>query len=223
MNAVTKVQVAHKNVYVALCAAQMEMGPLVKGSVNPAFKSKYADLADLVQAVREPLANNGLAYFHTMVSEPISAMRTVLVHGESDTRIECDVPLIVAKNDMQGMKSATTYAKRIGLESLSGIAPEDDDGNAAAKYPPKAQYFQQPKSQYYQPQNPAVPEAPKLTEEEFNAKRKAYLDRLETLNDEAVIKATFMEAASGLGLQKGTAEFGDLRKYFVDRIVDIKK
>jgi hypothetical protein len=37
---------------------------------------------------------------------------------------------------MQGMKSATTYAKRIGLESLSGIAPEDDDGNAAAKAPP---------------------------------------------------------------------------------------
>lgn len=136
MNAVTKVQAAHKNVYVALCAAQMEMGPLVKGSVNPAFKSKYADLADLVQAVREPLANNGLAYFHTMVSEPISAMRTVLVHGDSDTRIECDVPLIVSKNDMQGMKSATTYAKRIGLESVTGVAPEDDDGNAAAKAAP---------------------------------------------------------------------------------------
>jgi len=136
MNAVTKVQTAHKNVYVALCAAQMEMGPLVKGSVNPAFKSKYADLADLVQAVREPLANNGLAYFHTMVADPASAMRTVLVHGDSDTRIECDVPLIVSKNDMQGMKSATTYAKRIGLESVTGVAPEDDDGNAAAKAAP---------------------------------------------------------------------------------------
>jgi hypothetical protein len=46
------------------------------------------------------------------------------------------VPLIVAQNNMQGMKSATTYAKRIGVESLTGIAPEDDDGNAAASAPP---------------------------------------------------------------------------------------
>jgi hypothetical protein len=49
------------------------------------------------------------------------------------------VPLIVNKNDMQGMKSATTYAKRIGLESLTGIAPEDEDGNAAAKAAPKVE------------------------------------------------------------------------------------
>jgi hypothetical protein len=125
---------AHKNVYTALCAAQAEMGPLIKGSVNPAFKSKYADLADLVQAVREPLGNAGLAYFHQIIDGNV--MRTVLMHGETETSIICDVPLIVAKNDMQGMKSATTYAKRIGLESVTGVAPEDDDGNAAAKAPP---------------------------------------------------------------------------------------
>ena len=66
-------------------------------------------------------------------------MRTMLVHGASETSVSCDVPLIINKNDMQGMKSATTYAKRIGLESLTGIAPEDDDGNAAAKAAPKAE------------------------------------------------------------------------------------
>jgi hypothetical protein len=63
-------------------------------------------------------------------------MVTTLTHGSSETEISCGVPLIVSKNDMQGMKSATTYAKRIGVESLTGIAPEDDDGNAAAKAPP---------------------------------------------------------------------------------------
>ena len=47
-----------------------------------------------------------------------------------------DVGADVGKQDMQGYKSATTYAKRIGLESLTGIAPEDDDGNAAAKAAP---------------------------------------------------------------------------------------
>ena len=127
----------HKNVYVALAAAQADMGPLIKGNVNPAFKAKYADLADLTAAVREPLTKHGLAFFHKMiVVAERDVMRTVLAHGESDTTIECDVPLIVDRQSMQGMKSATTYAKRIGLESVTGIAPEDDDGNAAAKAPP---------------------------------------------------------------------------------------
>lgn len=136
MTAHEKIAVQHKNVYVALAQAQAEMGPLVKGSVNPAFKSKYADLADLTAAVREPLTRNGLSFYHSMVLGDRDLMRTSLVHGESDTRIDCDVPLIVDRNNMQGMKSATTYAKRIGLESVTGIAPEDDDGNAAAKSPP---------------------------------------------------------------------------------------
>lgn len=143
MNAGTKTEpqeAVHKNVYVALAAAQSEMGPLVKGSENPHFKSKYADLADLVLAVRGPFNRNGLTYFHQIVrGEGFQDMRTTVVHGDTDTRIECDVPLIVQKRDMQGMKSATTYAKRIGLESVSGVAPEDDDGNAAAKAAPKAE------------------------------------------------------------------------------------
>jgi hypothetical protein len=63
-------------------------------------------------------------------------MRTVLAHGATDTQVSCDVPLIIGKNDMQGYKSASTYAKRIGLESLTGVAPEDDDGTAAAKAAP---------------------------------------------------------------------------------------
>lgn len=124
----------HKNVYVALMAAQAEMGPLIKGEKNPHFKKMYAGLNDVVQAVRAPLNSNGLAFFHQLIDG--DKMRTVLAHGSSDTHIECDVPLIVSKNDMQGMKSATTYAKRIGLESVTGVAPEDDDGNAAADAPP---------------------------------------------------------------------------------------
>ena len=136
----------HKNVYVALAAAQMEMDPLTKGAINPGFKSAgvnrdgtaYADLADVVQAVRHALNVNGMAYFHQLIPGDIqNLMRTSLVHGESETRIECDVPLIVSKNDMQGMKSATTYAKRIGLESVTGVAPEDDDGNAAVVAVPR--------------------------------------------------------------------------------------
>lgn len=130
----------HKNVYMALAAAQTDMTGVKKGSVNPAFKSKYADLADVVAAVSPALNAQGIAFFHVVTSvDGDRVMRTVLAHGPSETMIECDVPLIVNKNDMQGFKSATTYAKRIGLESLTGVAPVDDDGNDAARAAPARQ------------------------------------------------------------------------------------
>ena len=128
----------HKNIYMALAAAQSDMTGVKKGSINPAFKSKYADLADVVAAVSPALNAQGIAFFHVATSvDGERVMRTVLAHGASDTMIQCDVPLIIGKNDMQGYKSATTYAKRIGLESLSGVAPDDDDGNAAARAAPR--------------------------------------------------------------------------------------
>lgn len=124
----------HENIYAALCAAQSEFGTVTKGATNPAFKSKYADLSDVASVVIPALNKHGVAVLHYMVEG--AAMRTEFMHAATLTGVHCDVPLIVNKNDMQGMKSAITYAKRIGLESLSGIAPEDDDGNAAAAAPP---------------------------------------------------------------------------------------
>ncbi len=127
------------NIYTALAAAQIEMGSIVKGATNPAFKSKYADLADVASVVIPALASKGVAVLHYIKpGDARDYMRTEFAHGASGTRIWCDVPLIVDKGNMQGFKSATTYAKRIGLESLSGVAPEDDDGNAAASAPPPA-------------------------------------------------------------------------------------
>ena len=132
---------AHKNVFTALTAAQGEMGPLVKGAVNPHFKSRYATLDDVVNAVRPPLNSNGICFhFETQAGEMVA----VLTHGESETSIRCGVPLLVSKNDIQALKSAATYAKRIGLESVCGVAPQDDDdGQAAAKSPPRRDEFKQ--------------------------------------------------------------------------------
>ena len=133
---------AHKNVFTALTAAQGEMGPLVKGAVNPHFKSRYATLDDVVNAVRPPLNGNGICFhFETQGGEMVA----VLTHGESETSIRCGVPLLVSKNDIQAFKSAATYAKRIGLESVTGIAPaDDDDGQASAKAPPRREEPKQP-------------------------------------------------------------------------------
>lgn len=143
--------VTHKNVWCALAAAQAEFSAPKKDAINPAFRSKYADLSSVVEAVAPALSKHGIAFFHHVVPYGEGdAMRTVLCHGESDTQISCDVPLILGKRDMQGFKSATTYAKRIGLESVTGVAPDDDDGNDAAKNAPRGR----PESRAAEPPKP---------------------------------------------------------------------
>ena len=126
----------HKNIYAALAAAQMQMGKAVKDSANPAFKSKYADLASVMDACMGALNSNGIAVYQPTIDEDGARfVKTILAHTSGET-LECRVPLIVQKNDMQGYGSAVTYARRYGLMGMAGIAPEDDDGNAAAKAAP---------------------------------------------------------------------------------------
>lgn len=128
----------HKGLYSALAAAQAEMGPALKDAMNPAFKSKYADLASVMSACMPALSKHGIAVLQPAFDDEAGRyVKTIFVHGESGEAVECRVPLIVAKNDMQGYGSACTYARRYGLMGMAGIAPEDDDGNAAAKAPPK--------------------------------------------------------------------------------------
>lgn len=126
-----------KNVHTALAKAQSEMGQALKDSTNPHFRSKYADLSSVLAACRTALNNNGICVFHNFVeTETQRSMTTVFAHGESDTQIEIPVPIILGKQDMQGLGSAMTYARRYGIMALAGIAPEDDDGNAAAQSAP---------------------------------------------------------------------------------------
>lgn len=131
----------------ALAKAQAEMGKALKQSNNPHFKSKYADLANVMDACLPSLNAVGIAVIQpTGEDEHGRFVETVLIHGESGERLTCRVPLIVAKNDMQGYGSAVTYGRRYGLMAMAGIAPEDDDGNAASKAPPRQEARQEPKS-----------------------------------------------------------------------------
>jgi hypothetical protein len=124
-----------KEIAKALAAAQMEMGKALKQSQNPAFRSKYADLGNVMDACMPSLNKHGIAVVQTMRDESVV---TMFIHESGDI-LECPVPLILGKRDMQGLGSAVTYARRYGLMSLAGIAPEDDDGNAAAQSPQRAQ------------------------------------------------------------------------------------
>jgi hypothetical protein len=125
------------NIYTALAAAQAEMGPALKDAVNPAFKSKYADLASVMAACLPALNRHGIAVLQPPFDDESGRyVKTILVFGETGETLEWRVPLIIQKNDMQGYGSAVTYARRYGLMCV-GIAPEDDDGNAAAAAAPK--------------------------------------------------------------------------------------
>ena len=131
-------------IFAALAKAQAAMGKAIKDAVNPAFRSgstggKYADLASVMDACLPALNANGIAVYQpTGGDESGRWVETILAHESGDT-VACRVPLIVGKNDMQGYGSAVTYARRYGLMCMAGIAPEDDDGNAAVAAKPKAE------------------------------------------------------------------------------------
>jgi hypothetical protein len=120
----------------ALVKAQKEFGPALKSSSNPHFKSRYADLAACVEAVVESLNNNGIALTQRVSpSENGVIVETVFIH-ESGEIINCgQLHVPASKHDAQGYGSALTYARRYSLMAACGIAPEDDDGNAASKRP----------------------------------------------------------------------------------------
>ena len=134
----------HKSIAAALAAAQSEMGRAIKDSNNPHFRSRYADLGNVMDACMPALNKSGIAVYQpTGQDDHGMFVETVLLHTSGE-ELRCRVPLIVGKNDMQGFGSAVTYARRYGLMTMAGIAPEDDDGNAAAKAAPAPR--QQPKA-----------------------------------------------------------------------------
>lgn len=135
----TEKKVEHASIAAALSAAQMAMGPALKTTNNPHFKTKYADLSSVVEACLEALNANGIAVIQPPGEDESGRyVETILLHVGGD-RLSCRVPLIVQKNDMQGYGSAVTYARRYGLMCMTGITPEDDDGNAAAAAAPPRQ------------------------------------------------------------------------------------
>ena len=117
----------------ALCKAQAEMGPARKGKVNPAFRSNYADLASVIEAV-QPLHDNGIAYQQLVeVDGATVTVRTILRHVSGQV-LDCGPMSARAKDESaQAIGSALTYLRRYSLQTACGIASADDDGQAAGK------------------------------------------------------------------------------------------
>lgn len=136
--------------FAAVVAAGGELRNPPKDSVNPHFKSRYADLATVLDTVRPVLALHKLA----VVQMPTEmdggpGLATTLVH-ESGEWMRSTVRLYPGKQDPQGIGSALTYARRYGLQAVLGIAADDDDDGhagsrpAAQKTQPNAKPQQQP-------------------------------------------------------------------------------
>lgn len=122
-----------KSLAVAMCKAQAEMGGAHKGANNPFFKSRYADLSAVVQAVKEPFANNGLSYVQFPIEQGGRiGVETILMH-DSGEYLSNEFTVQLSKQDAQGAGSAITYCRRYALQAIAGIPSEDDDGNSASQ------------------------------------------------------------------------------------------
>jgi hypothetical protein len=112
----------HKSIYAALAKAQIEMGPALKDSTNPAFSSKYADLASVWDACRVALSANGLAVVQgPELAERGVSVTTRLLHS-SGQWAESTLILPMDKATAQGAGSAITYARRYSLAAMVGVA-----------------------------------------------------------------------------------------------------
>lgn len=120
----------------ALLQAQTEMGDAVKGSANPFFKSKFADLNSVREASIPVLNKNKIGVYQpTVYLDGKAFVETTLIH-ESGEWLASETEIVYAKqNDPQGQGSGISYARRYGLQSLLNIGAVDDDGEGAMDRP----------------------------------------------------------------------------------------
>jgi hypothetical protein len=118
--------------FTALSKAQGEIENAKKDSTNPFFKSKYADLAEVINVAKEPLSNNGLSVLQLPSNEDgVVTVSTILAHSSGQYIIN-DISATAEKLDIQTIGKLITYLRRYSYSAIVGIAQEDDDGNAAS-------------------------------------------------------------------------------------------
>jgi hypothetical protein len=144
----------------ALAAAQGKIENASKDSANPYFRSRYADLASIWDAIRGPLSAQGLAVVQPVRVDGSSVTVTTLLAHASGQWISSDLTMTAQRqmkdgggweklDSPQAIGSCITYARRYALAAMAGVAPEDDDGEGA-----------QGRRQEQQRQTPAQPPAP---------------------------------------------------------------
>ena len=124
-------------IYAKISEFQSKVEAIKKKMTNPHYKSKYASLDDVLDAIKEPLRESGLVFIQIPYSD---GLETSIVDIEDESQcIKSKIPYMLGKNDMQALGSAITYARRYALVSMLGLEQDDDDGNKACTPPPPPQ------------------------------------------------------------------------------------
>jgi hypothetical protein len=191
-----------KKIYEQFKIAQSEFKTVLKDSVNPFFKSKYASLSSVLEAVLGPLSKNGLSLSQSVED---GNMITIIMNNEGDT-IMSKSPFIIPKvikevgkgnfvlideTDPQAIGKVETYARRYGLQLALGLTAEDDDSQTPAakpQTPAPAKTASAPK-----PQTPAP--AGKLTFEDIKNTEDVFLTELDT---EYIVSGKTYSLSAGL-------------------------
>lgn len=126
----------------ALAKAQKHIKGALKDSTNPFYKSSYADLASVQDAIRDPLSDNELAVIQGASSEAARVTVTTLIAHSSGEWISSSLSATAKDESPQSLGSCVSYLRRYGISSLVGVAQVDDDGESAQprpaqKYPVK--------------------------------------------------------------------------------------
>jgi hypothetical protein len=126
-----------KNLAQALNKAQAEMGSVTKGSDNPFYKSKFADINDVIKTVKGALNANGITYLQPLkltevAGKKVTVVETVLLHSSGEYMSSETEVVVKEGTDAQKFGASITYSRRFGLQSMIGLPAEDDDGNKAS-------------------------------------------------------------------------------------------
>ena len=193
----------------ALAKAQGELKAAAKDSVNPHFKSKYADLASIWDACRQPLTSNGLSVIQMPLTDTGEVRVVTMLLHESGQYLRSTVAASPRDMSPQSVGSCITYLKRYGLAAMVGVvADEDDDGQAAQ---PQGRQQQRPA----QRQQPAPEPAPSISETDREIQAAARKLGVKSLADFKSKVETIVGAALTLG------EMSDEQKNTVlSRLVD---
>lgn len=116
----------------ALVAVQAEIRDAEKNSLNPHFKSQYANLESVIAATREPFAKHGLVVVQqSSIEDQKPVLVTTLIHT-SGQWMRSVMPIMNERNTAQGLGSGLSYARRYSLSAIAGISQTDDDGETAS-------------------------------------------------------------------------------------------
>lgn len=147
----------------AFLKAQAQMGGAKKGANNPFFRSKYADFGAVLEACKDALNDNDISILQPtgQNEKGEDVVITVLLHT-SGQYFAGETTIVAAKqNDPQAYGSAVTYARRYGLQSITGLPSEDDDAEGAMSRGKTQTYEAKPKYEKKAKEAPAQEAAPK--------------------------------------------------------------